>query len=405
MTVYTFRALDPDGRRHQGEVAAEDEAEALELVARRGLTPVALAEGHAATPWWSRDIRLTGHQASFKPVELEQFFSTFASMLLAHLPLARALRSCIALMRAGPLRRHLERSLAEVENGASLATALQDPQGRFPERLIRIVALGEASNSLARSVASIDVALRAEGQVRSQLKQALIYPAILLAMSALVLSVLVFFLAPSLVPIFEATGATVPVVISMMMGTRSLLLDAWPLLLGAMAAIAALGLWLGRPLRAFWQGVLLRLPVSGRYLQEGETLRFCQSLHLMLASGARLVAAVEAAAEAVHLQAWRAFVKEAATEIRSGGRLADAIQRADVMDPKTAAVLIAAEESDMLVETLPAITADLQSRTARTLAQAVQLLTPLITLVIGTLIGFVILSTITAIMDLNDAVL
>lgn len=405
MGAFTYRALDPGGRTRRGEVEAADATEALDHLARRGLIPITLTAGSRPGPWWGRELTFGSQGRTFRAHELEQFFSTLASMLQAHVPVSRALRAVSSLTSAGPFKRHLDQAQAALENGSSLASALMDAQGRFPERLTRVIALGEASNSLAAAVEAVAKSLRAGSVVRAQLRQALIYPAILLAMSFIVLNVLIFFLAPSLLPIFESTDTPAPVVIALMAGLRSTVLEAWPILATLLGMIVVFSLLLRRSIGRVWQGLLLRLPVTGQYLRQSDTLRFCRSVELMLGSGARLLTAVEEASRAVHLQPWRVLAEQVAGEIRSGGRLAETLLASRLVDPKAAVLLSAAEDSDSLRATLPVIAADLEQRTARTLAQAVQLLGPAITLIIGLLIGFIILSTITAIMDLNDAVL
>jgi type II secretory pathway component PulF len=405
MTSYTYRAIDGNGKLQHGEVEADDEADALERVFRQGLTPTALTQGRESLRWWAKEIRFSSRPTPFTPAELEQFFSTFASVLSAQMPVTRALKTCIALNAQGSLKRHLERALIALEDGSQLWIAIGDPDGRFPDRLVKILRMGEASNSLAKVVAGIASALRSEADVRNQLRKELVYPIILLFMSFLVLSVLIFYLAPSLSPIFEATGAPLPLVITLMLGIRSSFVEYWAFLLVFFICFSLFATGIAKRLHRTLQPIFLRLPVTGRYLRERETLRFCQSLDLMLSSGARLVLAIEAAADAVTLKQWSVGLKIAANEIKSGSRLSDGLIGSGLLDAKTAAVLSAAEESDTLVEALPKIVVELHARTTRTLGQAVQLLTPLMTMLIGILIGFIILSTVSAIMDLNDAVL
>jgi general secretion pathway protein F len=302
------------------------------------------------------------------------------------------------------MKAKLRAAIESVEDGSTLADALVIDSTFFPDRLIILIRLGEASNNLGPVVARAAEMLRAEAQLRREAQQALIYPTILLFMSLLVLAVLVFYLAPTLAPVFASADTPAPGVIRSMVWLEQVLTDFWPIVVGA-ALILTLVLYLGRAaITRGFQRVLQWIPMTRRYLAKRETLQLCQTLYLTLSSGGGVSAGIKAAASTTRLATWQDMLTKAHQKIEAGQSVTQALLSNPRIDPMASNILKTGEESDQLIAVLPPAIASLQSQTSQTLSQAVKLMTPLITIGIGLAIGAIILSTISAIMDLNDAV-
>jgi len=404
MPTFAYNALDHSSKVITGEVVAVDQVAALDQIAARGLTPLGVVEGGSAAPWWNRDIKFLT-PSTLRPRELLAFFSALSAMLAAKIPLPRALRFCTDLTNDRAMKAKLQKAIDAVEDGMPLADALVGDDRAFPERLTAMIRLGEASNTLGPVVARTAKMLEAEAQLRRELQQALIYPIILLVMSLFVLGVLVFYLAPTLAPVFDSANAAPPGIVAAMLGlNRALSTDGPILLILAVFVIGAI-YSLRAPIRRCLQTLAELLPGTRRYFIKRESLRFCQTLSLMLGSGAQLTDAVKVATDGATHPKWQAMLRKAHQDIEAGQTMATALLNSPLIDPMTRTILTTGEESDQLLAVLEPAVATLQTQTSQTLAQLVKLLTPLLTLLIGLAVGAIILSTISAIMDLNDVVL
>lgn len=402
MPTYAYSAFSSDGQSVRGEVQAENDVNALDLIARRGLTPITLIEGGHLGPWWSREINLFGTSRRFKAGELEKFFTTFAALLQAHFSLPRTLGFCESQTKDRVMKRALGAVRTSVENGNTLGQAMREADDIFPDRFISLIATGERSNKLSEVSARAAVLLSSETKLKRELRAALIYPIILLMMSVLVLALVVFYLAPTLMPVFATAGAEPPVILQFMTRIRNAILSGWPVLLTALLSIAIISYALRTNISAALIALLMRLPLSGQYLKQRETLRACQSLHLMLSSGATLPQSLAAARSGASFAAYKTLLINAEDRITAGGTLSETLCSTPLIDDMTSALLQAGEESDGLDEVLQTVVTSLSTSTSQTLTQMIRLLTPLLTLIIGVGVGAVILSTISAIMDLND---
>ena len=405
MPRFDYSAYDAAGKLVRGELESASDVEVLDHLAARGLTPVEVREGGDATPWWAREFSLTGSGGALKQAEQERFFTTLAALLQARFPLPQSLRFCASQARDPRSRTVARRLQSAVENGASLRAAMADASPAFPDRLVTLMGVGESSNTLADVAARTARMLGAEAALRRELRGALIYPMILLVMSALVMALIVFYLVPTLVPVFRTAGAELPAPLRLMSGLRSAVLEFWPLILAIAGGIAALSVLARRAMARMFRALGRRLPVIGPYLRQRSTLDMCQTLALMLSSGATLTQALNTARNATGNPAMRDMLSEASDTITAGGTLSETLVGHPLVDQMAATLMQAGEEADRLPEVLDTVTRDLGDRTRRTLAQMIQMLTPILTLLIGFSVGAVILSTISAIMDLNDIAL
>lgn len=401
MPHYAYDAYDSSGRRTSGEVRASSDLTALAHLTARGLTPVSLTVAGQLPPWWQRDLSLSG-QAHVKPQALTLFFRSFASLLSVGFPVPRALRFCVGITRDLTLRRALEHIADTVSDGNSLAQALRTAGGNIPERLVVMIEIGEASNRLADVTRRIAVTLEIETARAREIRAALVYPMILVAMSLIVLGVLVFYLAPTLMPVFASAASRPPWILQQMTDLRDALVTSWPIWVAAAILFAVLLKMGWLRLSRLFAPVILRLPLIGPYLRQSETLRLCRTLTLMLSSGATLPRALTVASQTAGHPAYQALLSNAEEAVTAGAPLSKSLSQSLLIDPMATALLEAAEEADHMITVLDKLAEEMSDRTARTLDQAIKLITPGMTLVIGLGVGGVILSTIAAILSLND---
>lgn len=401
MPRYSYSAYTVAGALETGEVQATSDVAALDQLSAQGLTPVSLQAGGQSLAWWQRDLSFGGVQVA-KADALEHFFKTLAGLLKVRLALLRSLRFCEGNTKDRAMAQALSRVQSDVSDGSTLGQALRSAGNFFPDRLITMVEIGEAADRLADVTERIAVTLASEAEQRRELRGALIYPVILVIMSLLVMALLVFFLAPTLAPVFASADANLPTVLRLMVSLREVILEQWPVVLIALCLGLVVLRIMRRPIRSFIARFTLRLPILGGYLRQSETLKILQTLALMLSSGASLPRAMTTARETTRHPSYHALLAQTEDKILAGGTLSDGLSGSALIDPMAGAMLEAGEETDQMVPVLDQLVIDLRTRSARTLAQAIRMITPLITLVIGVSVGGIILSTVSAIMSLND---
>lgn len=401
MPRFRYSAYTANGKLQKGELQADSELIALNRLSTRGLTPVALEEGGISLPWWQREINLTGQtQASENALEL--LFKTLSRLLSVELGLLKALRFCIFNCRDRAMMVQLERVLEEISEGSTLATSMRGGNGYFPERLITMIEIGEAADRLATVTQRIAEVLDQEAKQRREIRSAIIYPLILVVMSFFVMVILIFFLAPTLIPVFESTGTEVPSIMKAMNGLRVFIITKWYWPLAAGSSIIAAAIFYRRSPSRLFSEIFLRLPVIGHHIRRSETLKAMQNLSLMLASGTTLNHAMKIVSTTTQQPRYRRMFEGAYEHIVSGGKLSESLKKSKIIDPMTLAMIEAGEEANQLVPILDKTVSDLSARRNLALTQTIKMITPILTGLIGIIVGGIILSTVSAIMSLND---
>lgn len=402
MQRYSYTAYTGLGKLEKGELQAADELAVLSALTGKGLQPVSIEEGALKLPWWQRDISLGSGDTKASPAALEHFFRTLAGLLDVHLPLRQALRFCSENVKDKQMAQSVSRLEQDVADGKTLAYAMREAGGYFHERLITMIEIGEAANNLRSVAARIAAGLESDSKQRREIRSAMIYPVILIVMSLFVMALLVFYLAPTLVPVFDNAESDPPFILGAMTNLRDLLVDKWLVVLVLCAGVFAFWQILKTRIKTASSPLLLKLPVIGRYLRVSETLKILDAITMMLSSGSTLPRAVETAQQATDQRAYQDLLARSEERIVAGDTLSSTFKSTPLIDPMTVAMVEAAEASDQVVQVLDRLVDDLRLRNAQIRAQSVRLITPVLTLAIGLGVGGVIMSTISAIMSLND---
>ncbi|MDA7966150.1 type II secretion system F family protein [Ruegeria sp.] len=402
MPRYSYAAYNGLGKLEKGEFQAADELAVLSALAGQGLQPVSIEEGALKLPWWQRDISFGSGDPKASPVALEHFFQTLSGLLEVHLPLRQALRFCAENVKDKHMAQTVSRLEQDVADGKTLALAMRETKGYFPDRLITMIEIGEAANNLRSVTARIAAGLESEAKQRREIRSAMIYPVILILMSLFVTALLVFYLAPTLVPVFDNAESDPPFILGAMTKLRDLLVDKWLVTLVLCVVVFVFWQVVKARIKTACSPLLLKLPVIGRYLRISETLKILDAITMMLSSGSTLPRAVETARQATGQDTYRDLLAQSEERIVAGDTLSSTFGSTSLIDPMTVAMIEAAEASDQMVQVLDRLVTDLRMRSAQIRAQSVRLITPILTLAIGLGVGGVIMSTISAIMSLND---
>lgn len=404
MVNFRYQAISDRGKQETGFLDAENEEHAQDILIQRNLVPLNLSvsKTHAQTPWWARDIVAFG--ALVKSQEIAGFFQTLASMLEARLPIESILKYAAKNTRAKPLRAALENVIRDVQNGKTLADAMNASPHIFDPRYVTILKIGERSNNLMSAATQCAKMLHREQELRSEVKSALIYPAVLLAMSMVVIGIVLFHLVPTLAPVFSQAGAELPTSMRTMLTIRSLIITFWPLILVGMVFTTFIGAALIKSRPRFIENLLISLPFVGRVVRDYESQRFSNIMFLMLESGASLPEALSMVASATSWRQYKELFNETLSTINSGGTLFENLNNSTLISPILKNMLSIGEKTDRLIPLLKNTADMLQKSHRETLQTTIKMLTPALTLLIGLGVGIMIFSTMTVIMDINDVV-
>jgi general secretion pathway protein F len=402
VTTFAYRAADRDGRTREGVMDAPDARAVVERLRRDACFPIRIEprDGRAAGRAWpalpARGVR--GR-------DLVAFTEELATLVEAGLPLDRALAILGELTPSPRLRTIAASLLGAVRGGASLADAIAQHQPRpFSRLYVNMVRAGEKGGVLDAALKRLAEYLEEAQALRETLTSALIYPALLAAVGAGAVIFLLTFVIPRFADIFRDLGGAIPVPTRILLDVSGAFQRYW----WAMA-LAALGLAVGARMaltvprvRFAVDRFVLHLPLLGEVVRKGETARFARILGTLLRSGVPLIGALTVVKEMLSSLPLVQAADGLADGVRRGAGLCQPMAAAGVFPPLAVHMVRVGEETGRLEEMLLKVGAVLEVDTRRRLGRLVALAEPVIILVIGLLVGFIVLAMLMAIFSISE---
>ena len=404
MPLYRYKALNARGEMLDGEMEAGSDGEVVLRLQEQGHLPVEAklaSEGGGGTTW----------RALFKPKpfagqRLVQFTQQLATLLGAGQPLDRALTILLELPEDETARRTIADIRDAVRGGTALSTALERQHGTFSKLYINMVRAGEAGGSMHQTLARLAEYLERSRALQGRVVNALIYPAILLAMVGLSLLFLLGFVVPQFAAMYDSLDAELPLFSKLVVGLGLLVRDWWIVLL----VVPALALWWfdrkrrDPAVRARLDEWVLRRKFAGTLVAKIETARLARTLGTLLRNGVPLLAALGIGRNVLGNRVLADAVEAAAAEVKNGVNLSTALSRGKHF-PRLALQMIQVGEESGALDTMLLKTADtFEAETGLALDRMLAALVPVVTLVLAMVVGVVILAVLTPIYDLTNVI-
>ena len=400
---YSYRALDADGQPCQGVVVAGDEASALRDLVRQGLMPISvIAAGTAATP-----APAAGRVGRVSGADRVSLIQELATLLGAGISLAEALPSLAQAYAAhalGPALAGLDR---DVRAGQRFSESLARSPLGLPAYVVALAEAGEAGGELAGALRDAAVQMEHERRIGQELRNALVYPAVLVLSGVLAVLVIFVGVVPRFASLLKSSRADVPAisraVIEAGLFVKQNLLAFG---LGTTAVVLVMVVALSRPhVRSAVFDALSRAPVVGPWLLRLEIGRWTTVLGQLLANRVPIITALVLSSGALRLRRLRDDLAAAPRELERGRTLSDVLGGLDWF-PATRLNLVRVGERSGELPRMLAVLGAMETDAARTLQKrALALIEPAAILLIGGVIGFIMVAVMMAITSLNTVAL
>ena len=401
MPRFRYKAIATDGQVLQGETEAPSHQDVIRKLQETGHLPV-YAES-VKTNW----LRPAAASAQPKPRQIMEWTRELATLLQAQIPLDQALVLLASPDRTQALRQLAERLRQQLREGASLSQAMATDQVEFGQLYLNMVRAGETAGALDTGMIRLAAHLEKAAQVRSQIVSALIYPAILTVIAVLSLAALMVFVIPQFVPLFADSGQALPLMTQIVFGTAELARTTapWLLLAAALAAIVCYQMRGHAKLRTWLDQKLLQLPLLGGLSYRINLARLARVLGTLLDSGVPILPAVSEACAILSNRFLRQQSSCLAPALERGAKLSEGLQQMQGLPTVFVQMVQIGEESGQLHAMLLRLAELFEEEVQRTMQRGLALLEPMLILGLGTLIAISVLSTLLAILGLNELVI
>ena len=390
MPLFDYVGFDAGGKKVSGVIDAAGKRVALQKLHEQGVFPTSLREESAAagrTQRWQFSRRVSS-------LDLAAATRQLATLLGAGLPLDEALSIVVEQLEHATLTRVVGRVRELVMQGESLAGALSQ-QGRvFPALYANMVQVGENSGTLDQVLHRLADFLEEQTKLRSRLQAALAYPILMAFVGTGVLCFLLAFVVPKVTQMISDLGEALPLPTRLLIGGSNFVQGYWWLLLLILGTLTFAAVRYARTDRGRRRldRLALTAPLFGKLNLQIATARLTRTLGTLLHSGVPLLSALDISRNLLGNRLLRETLADTAAAVREGEGLAAPLKRAGIFPPMVTQMAAVGERSGELETMLFRVAEAYEHQVDMTLTGLLSLLEPLMILVMGTVVGFIVMA-------------
>lgn len=408
MPVYEYRALDVRGKNLKGIIDAESVFAARQRLRETNIFPVDLKE----TSVEEKNKVPTGRSISdlFNRVGLQEvsvMTRQLATLLGASLPLVPSLTALISQTTNPRLKKTLAQIKEDVNEGNSFAWSISHYPGIFSTFYINMVRAGEASGTLDIVLERLADFNESQQALRGKIKAALAYPMFMFLIGSIVLFFLTTFIVPKITGIFSEMHQTLPGITILLISISGFLKSFWPVIvLIIIGSFIGLRYMFTKTLRGqyLWSKIKLKMPLFGSLTHKMAVARFSRTLGTLLESGVPMLTALSIVKNIVNNRLIADSIAEASRDVEEGQNLSATLSRSRLFPPIITQMISAGEQSGTLEKMLYKVSDSLETEVESNITMMTSMLEPVMILTMGLLVGFIVISILLPIFEMNQLI-
>lgn len=394
MTLYAYRAIDSRGKSSKG---LQDAANPVDLELRLKHGGLDLIDARID----SGRMRLL--RSSIKRPELITFFFNLEQLTRAGVPLLESLADLRDTMTDPRFREVIANLVEAIEGGKKLSQAMSAHPDAFDRTFISLTHAGEESGRLPEVFLHITESLKWQDEMSSHTKTILLYPAFVGAIVVAITFFLMIYLVPQLVGFIKSMGQEIPIQTRVLLATSAFFVDYWYVLLAlpVVLPIAAKLLISSSPeMRYRYDHIKLNLWVVGPILHKIILARFANTFAMMYGSGVNIIECITNSRDVVNNLVVAKSLDDVMLEIESGKNLTQSFQSTGMFPPLVIRMLKVGEATGSLDKALLNVSYFYDRDVKDSIKNVQIMIEPTMTIVLGALLGWVMLSVLSPIYDI-----
>lgn len=397
-----YKGIDSAGVSVSDVIEAASISQAVESLHEQGLfvTDITESDGRAKKVV-SRRAPAKPKSARLKIGELLFFTRQMAMLLRAGSPVVPALVA-IGKQMKGPAGTVINGIRGDMEGGRGLADSMREFSSSFPATYVAVIGAGEMSANLPDMFTRLASLVSGKREIRNRVLAATAYPALLICLSASIVTTMVVFVVPRFKSLFASLNSPLPTSTRIMFATSQALREHWPWAVGAAVVIVCsmLVVCKSRAGRRWLCDVQTRLPLVGKLLTRLMVAQMYRVLGLLLESRVGLMESLTLSGRISDNRDYQALQATMIAAVESGSRLGEAMQQSKLISPSIAQAVGIGEESGNLDQAMLFVADVMDEENAQLISAITKLIEPLILIVMGFVVGGIALSLFVPLFDL-----
>lgn len=400
MAKFKYRAMSPSGEKINSEYEANSRSEVIAMITANGYYPLKIEEIQQ-----SKEIEL-GLFSKVTLKDISIFCRQFYTMIDAGVTINRALSILANQTPNKKLRQAIRNIEEEVSKGEMLSVSMKKQEGIFPPLLVSMIEVGEMTGNLDQIMLRMADQYEKENKINNKVKVAMTYPAVLAVVAVLVVAVMMTFVMPKFLEIFDSMGTELPLITQLLISSSEFIANNI-IIIWSLIIIIGIGInmYFKTEHGTYTLSVLkLKMPVIDKLNQKIIVSRFTRTLSVLLSSGIPMIKALELISEIVGNKLAQNEILSMKDNVVRGEGLYKTVKNSEIFPEMLATMISIGEETgsldNILYKTADFYDEELESQIQTTAA----MIEPLLIVVMGVVIGFIVLAIMIPMTNMYDSI-
>lgn len=402
MPVFTYQARDLQGRDHKGTVETLDESSAARILTRKGLVVTSIKQNNpdGGGKLFSKFF----NRVSFDDLVIST--RQLATMIDSGLVLSESIDILVDQQTNKTFKQVLSDVSNDIKSGLDLASALRKHPEVFPPLYYSLVKAGEQAGNLDIILMQLATNLEKDREFQSRIRGAMIYPIMVFVMMIVVMGIMMFFVVPKLTSLYVQSNIDLPLPTKILIGTSSFLINNWYILL----TLIILGgiffrKWISTPNGKFkFDYFLIKIPLIGKIVRGTNLTNFTRTFGLLTTAGVPILDSLKIVQQVIGNAVYKKALEDTFQGIERGLTLSAQLESTDVF-PKIVPQMFRVGEETGKIDKVSFKMADyFESEADHMVKNLTVVIEPIILVVLGIGVGFLVLSIILPIYKLTTSI-
>jgi type IV pilus assembly protein PilC len=395
---YSYQARTKDGELQVGTVEAAGRETAINILSSHELYVLSL-EIFKEGGWLDR-IFIFFRRVKRK--DLMVFSRQFATLLSAKIPLSSSLKTLYNQTQNLTLKETINEMISDVDAGLSLSQSLEKHLNVFSEFFINMVRSAEVTGRVESVMDFLAEYLEKETTLISRVRNALIYPTIIIVLFVIVAGLMITLVLPQIEPVFQESGVNLPIFTRLLMASGNFMADWWwaVVLVIIIFIFLLIDYFKTSEGKIIYDEISIKMPILGKLFKYLIMARFAEATSVLIKGGIPITQSIEIASHTIGNVVYKDILHEAAEKVRGGELMSQSLESSGYFPALVCQLIAVGETTGRLEEMLSRISAYYTREVDDLVANLVELIQPILITIIGIFVGLLFASILLPIYNL-----
>jgi len=401
MPKFIYKAKKNPSEVIESTILADSRDSAIQKLSASGCFLVSIDEFMESKDSPGKNKNVFQSKVSLKDVT--NFTRQFSDLLESGMSIVKALD----ILRSQTENKRLKEIISEVKDSCMDGNPLSDALSRYPKvfsgLFVSMVRSGETGGVLGNILRRLSEFNDSQLEIQTKIRSAFAYPILMSIVGSLTIVVLLTFVIPKMVSMFSDLGQNLPVPTLILIGISGVMSNYWWLILslGFAAAFVFTKLYKTGKYKLIIDNFKMKVPIFGNLIKKTEIARFGRTLATLLDNGVPILESLDVVSNTVNNTVIKCDIKKAAIHVKEGAGLAYGLSKSAVIPPLVVNMIAVGEESGLVEKSLFKVAESYERESNAAIKVMMSLLEPILILVLGLIVGFIVIAMLLPIFEIN----